>query len=311
MLLAGPVLVASAGVWFELARRNRRQAAWVPFAPRSPVPWDAADLLLLLGLLLTLALGTRLVVGPTAADPPHAAQQPQRQEIIIVLAIQIVALSMAVVYLKSFRHATARDLGWNMSHCRADVVRGLAGFSSLAPPVFLLQFVLVQFWDSSHPLVEYLTRSEDWATYGWCFISAVIVAPLVEEFAFRVVLQGWLERVLYPAPPWTAIDDQIPTPLEHSLGVEQIDPKAADSAGPDAGPSRGRWPILASSLLFSLAHFNHGPDPIPLFLLALGLGYLYHRTHRLLPCVVMHASLNAFSLAYLGLDLLQRQKILE
>ena len=37
-----------------------------------------------------------------------------------------------------------------------------------------------------------------------------------------------------------------------------------------------RWPILVSSIIFALLHYQHGPDWIPLFLLAIGLGYLYH-----------------------------------
>jgi membrane protease YdiL (CAAX protease family) len=39
------------------------------------------------------------------------------------------------------------------------------------------------------------------------------------------------------------------------------------------------------------------PDPIPLFFLAIALGVIYFRTHRLLPLVVLHAALNAATLA--------------
>ena len=43
-------------------------------------------------------------------------------------------------------------------------------------------------------------------------------------------------------------------------------------------------------------------DPIALFLLALVLGTLFYRTHRIVPAIVLHASLNAtsFLLAWLG-----------
>ena len=37
------------------------------------------------------------------------------------------------------------------------------------------------------------------------------------------------------------------------------------------------------------------PDPIPLFFLALTLGYLYRRTHRIAPCVFLHMAFNATS----------------
>jgi membrane protease YdiL (CAAX protease family) len=39
------------------------------------------------------------------------------------------------------------------------------------------------------------------------------------------------------------------------------------------------------------------PDPLPLFLFALLLGFLYYRTHRLSLVFVLHAALNASSLA--------------
>ena len=49
-------------------------------------------------------------------------------------------------------------------------------------------------------------------------------------------------------------------------------------------------------LLFGLAHVGYGPDPIPLFLLALVLGYTYQRTHRIVPSIVTHALFNGMSL---------------
>jgi len=41
------------------------------------------------------------------------------------------------------------------------------------------------------------------------------------------------------------------------------------------------------------------PDPLPLFFLALMLGYLYYRTHRYAPSVVLHMAFNASSLLLL------------
>ena len=62
------------------------------------------------------------------------------------------------------------------------------------------------------------------------------------------------------------------------------------------GLPHGWLPILVSSLLFALAHFGIGPDPIPLFFLAIVLGYTYQRTHRIVPCMVTHALFNSLTL---------------
>ena len=48
--------------------------------------------------------------------------------------------------------------------------------------------------------------------------------------------------------------------------------------------------------MFASMHIGHGPAPIPLFFLGIGLGYTYQRTHRVLPCIVTHALFNALNL---------------
>lgn len=55
-------------------------------------------------------------------------------------------------------------------------------------------------------------------------------------------------------------------------------------------------PMFLSSAIFASLHWGQGPAPIPLFFLALGLGYIYQRTHRILPCIVVHMLLNGTTL---------------
>jgi membrane protease YdiL (CAAX protease family) len=58
-------------------------------------------------------------------------------------------------------------------------------------------------------------------------------------------------------------------------------------------------PIVIASALFAGAHFGHGTAPIPLFFLSLGLGYVYHRTHRIWPSLVTHALVNLLAVVQL------------
>jgi membrane protease YdiL (CAAX protease family) len=109
-----------------------------------------------------------------------------------------------------------------------------------------------------------------WGLWFSSLVSAGLVAPLAEEFLFRVLLQGWLE----------------------SLG-RQAEPESR---------SRGRWmPVVISAAVFALMHLPR-PDVVPLFFLALTLGYLYRQTHRLWPSVVAHGCLNACSLGIFWLS---------
>ena len=54
--------------------------------------------------------------------------------------------------------------------------------------------------------------------------------------------------------------------------------------------------LVISSVVFALLHYSHGPDWIPLLVLAAGMGYLYQRTHRLLPSLIVHMLLNGLSM---------------
>ncbi len=77
--------------------------------------------------------------------------------------------------------------------------------------------------------------------------------------------------------------------------------EATDSADAESSDERPiLWiPILVTSSLFALAHLGHGPDWIPLFFLAMGLGYLYQRTGRILPCIVVHMLVNGLGVIQL------------
>jgi membrane protease YdiL (CAAX protease family) len=57
--------------------------------------------------------------------------------------------------------------------------------------------------------------------------------------------------------------------------------------------------ILASSALFAAFHASVWPSPVPLMLLAMGIGYLSVRTQSLIGPVVVHSMFNAVSAALL------------
>jgi membrane protease YdiL (CAAX protease family) len=57
--------------------------------------------------------------------------------------------------------------------------------------------------------------------------------------------------------------------------------------------------VLAGAALFAAVHAHVWPSPVPLFVLAVGLGYLYLRTRSLVGPVVVHGLFNAVSAVYL------------
>jgi membrane protease YdiL (CAAX protease family) len=145
-------------------------------------------------------------------------------------------------------------------------------------------------------------------------VSAVLAAPLFEEFIFRVLLQGWLERVEDRRLGFLATE-RVTVPVEDYPDqaplevIETADPAAEEL--PLMRPRHGwlavlphGWtPILISSVMFGLAHIGHGVAPVPLVFFGIVLGYLYQRTHRIVPCIVAHMLFNAYSMLLIWLSL--------
>lgn len=113
-----------------------------------------------------------------------------------------------------------------------------------------------------------------------------------------------------PIEPQALIDSENPyAPPAFESHVQDVQPAKSPLESEDAAhPPPRFWPIIVSAAIFALMHWGHGPDPIPLFFLALGLGYLYQRTHRLLPCIMVHFLVNSLSMVALIAFLLSGQE---
>jgi membrane protease YdiL (CAAX protease family) len=237
----------------------------------------------------------------------------------VYIAATLSTLAFAIVLVCLRTRATITDLGLRLDRWRHDLRVGLLGFIAIAPPVYALQATLVHFFPTQHPMIDILRERPETGAVIAISVSVAFVAPFTEEFFLRVLLQGWLERVVATAIPgaFPLIADsdpgEIPAAVTPSVpnGAAQSDnPYAAPqsprvSAAGDTGDVRlaRAIPIVTSALIFALLHLGHGPAPIPLFFLALGLGYLYQRTHRLWAPLLVHFLLNTASLAMLWLGL--------
>jgi membrane protease YdiL (CAAX protease family) len=154
--------------------------------------------------------------------------------------------------------------GWR--ECRASAVALPAalmmviGLNTLVTE--LAQAVGFDALKSGHGLLTIMQESESWAATVALIVSAVVVAPLVEEIIFRGLVQSALLDL---------------------VGRER------------------RWRVIAcAALLFATIHV--GPtipwQVLPgIFVLGLVLGWLYERHGSLLPSILLHAGFNACNVA--------------
>ncbi len=248
--------------------------------------WFAAQLFSLVPVLMFMGLEISELNNIAALS---AEQQLELQGWTMVC--QLLATFFAIIWFL-IRHRRVEWLGTTQGFAR-DVLIGLAGSLMLIPVVMLIQLVATQLIPYSHPTLDSLSDNFTMRTAIWAWISAVGIAPLTEEFFFRGVLQGWLQRAMdhnESAEKWL-----IGGPLETSPDPPQI---------PAVLASYQNWaPIVITSMIFAGVHFGQGPAPIPLFFLSLGLGYLFRKTGSFVPCVIVHVVLNSLSMIILTLGL--------
>jgi membrane protease YdiL (CAAX protease family) len=320
-LVVAAAIVGSILIWANVIARTTRGQEVIPLEPRRPVPWALLDLLLifmawllfnsLAGLMLREIWNVRLPDDVREIEAQHIAPLQ-----LASMAVALATLVFAVALTRLRVGANSSDLGLSLRRIRYDFALGVAGFIALAAPVYTLQAILVYFFPIQHPLIDMVQARPDSQTFLIVGLSVSLVAPLSEEFLVRVMFQGWLERVVEAAAPgaFGSHPDEAAveaTEAESATGERQstVNPYEASQATRLRADDRIDFraarsiPIVTSALVFTLLHVGHGPAPIPLFFLALGLGYLYQRTHRLWPSVVLHFLLNTSSLAMLWLGI--------
>ncbi|MEX2316482.1 MAG: CPBP family intramembrane glutamic endopeptidase [Pirellulales bacterium] len=279
------LMLASLATWVYLAYRRRQQHAILAYEPRRPVPWGPIGALLAILLALNsvvsaiLSPATAPTIVPNSPLPTTSAPQPipEQPDVTTRMASMIVLYPMivgSVVFIIAiYSKATLHDLGLPIyvGEFARDVGIGVvACLAALLPVYGVLSAIELVFREPAHhPIVDAVLREANPVVLLLAAVSAVIVAPICEEITFRLLLQGWLEKRMTN---------------EEQMAI---------------------WlPISVSSVLFALAHAGQGSAPVALFFLAMILGYLYQRTHRIIPCIAMHAMFNLLTIVGLMLRMM-------
>lgn len=305
------VIIGGIAVWATIIRRLLQRRHLVDYEPRRPVPWNMLDVL---GIFFAyVCLGGGLVFAA---------------------------------------HIT---LGWEFEDFQNDVAQ-LQPADHLEPtPPVDDETDNEDSEDSengidlerAHPVVVLLSGDTSPTTFLLCLFAVVVMAPVAEEFFFRLLLQGTFEKLdfrfqrvmrysgrllgvvpillsslLFAAPH--ARDPKTPQAVEELIRLFTIDSltKALVVAGAIVylkGFRGATWTDLGlrfdtfrKDVQLAVSAFlavvvpiyiiqeglgrllpNTVPDPVPLFFFALALGYLYFRTHRLMPAILLHLIFNA------------------
>lgn len=303
--ISSTVLVAVAAgclLWIQYFRGRTRKNLCGDVSPdlitRMPQPlprWTVFDFILMFGIMIMVGSLMQpppkadavpetdvAMVEPDMVEPDSApavdvvqvATDPEAdadklvKQIKTHFAANVGAFLLTLVYLRIVHGATLTHL--SLLPTFTDLRRGLYATVWILAPVLVVNVVVANFVQYKHPVTDLLAAESGTRTFIALFCSAAIVTPIVEEFQFRLLLQGGLQRL-----------------ADVPMTGERISLWHPTSA----------WPIYVTSLLFALMHAGQGAAPIPLFFLAVGLGFLYQRTGRLFPAIIVHMLLNGTTLS--------------
>ncbi len=198
--LSGPdwplwaLLLIALGIWVWAIRRVLHRQPPLAYEGRQPVPWSGGDVaVVFLSLTAIVFLAQGLLLYLYHVRPDAAGNLPDEVQPVLYAGQSVTELCvmlLSIVLLIRRRGADWADLGFDLGQVCRDLLIGLIGFLFIVAPVDMLYALLEP--KKLHPLIELTMREPSllWLI-GFC---AVLVAPVVEEFFFRVVLQGWLER---------------------------------------------------------------------------------------------------------------------
>ncbi len=341
-MLVIAVLIGSLASWIYLVTKARRGEPWLVIEPRGPRAWGLADLVVVVVLVVACqTLFASAYVRLSGIELGDREGKPLPAAVSAAASfgnLAAVGLSLAWLSLRfqvSPSHVGFRASGW-WRQLRIAVIATLATL----PIVYLLMAAVSIGLDTAykHPLLDEIRATATLGSYLLGVVTAVLLAPLAEEFLFRVILQGWLQSIPFSSPqeillgaspnrrlesqrmnvvtaeiidtktsvqPEAVSQEKALPPILSSLQSElaqTVSPNDLDDAYITIIPPL--WPAVVTGILFGLAHWGYGLSFIPLIVLGIVLGLIYRATNSIWPCFLVHFALNGTSMLGLGLSIL-------
>jgi membrane protease YdiL (CAAX protease family) len=258
--------------------------------------------------------GPETIAEARAEDAPRSSVARVRVALLagaLALPLQLLSVPLLLHLLSGTR---PYQFGLTSHRLGRNALLGLLGWMLLTPPVLGINWLVTEaFAELSRESVDEhgfarLSQNETVKAFELAMMvfMATVAAPLYEELLFRGVLLSWLERneagsvvvmalagaasVPLQQSKWQAVGQGEWTVLAPALFVLAMAPAYAWVRRKQRTPAGTA--LYASSLLFAMFHHSVWPSPIPLFVLALGLGWLAQRTRSLVGPMVLHGLFN-------------------
>ena len=278
LILFGAIFVALPW-WFVVSRALRRHTPVFPHTAKWESQFDFLDVIIIIFasvLLPSFFLLPKLILV-SGSNPDLQITSGSMLLVSATSSVGVLIGTILAACSMLLRHGSLSSVRLTPMPLMNLIGISLVAIILFIPLTYIANGIVSLLVPYSHPLLESLSTQRSTFSLWLAVFSAVIVAPISEEFMFRGVLFGFFQRIE------RYFTTRIGTPLV-SNGIFSRSTR-----------NLPYFAILASGLIFGLLHWGHGAAWIPLSLLGMALAYLTHRTGNLLPAIAVHMTLNGFS----------------
>lgn len=183
------MIAISAAVWWHWWRRWKRFGElW----PREPMPSAGPSLVAVLMTVAYLWLSLVVVFNPPERDPAQLISLPA---IRASCAERLLMIALLIPIALGFGARAPRDLGLTLQNWWRQILEGLETAQASFLPVLCVLFATspLRRDEEKNVLLRLLEQNHGLETLFWVLLAAVVLAPLLEELLFRVILLGWLK----------------------------------------------------------------------------------------------------------------------
>ncbi len=255
------LMITSGGIgsWIYFGYRLKNHLPMLPVEPWRPRVWGLIDLLVILiavfvGQTAFALIGVQVLNLDVQAIRAADGEMPLSLSMIASFG-NVAAMIAGALWIQARFSVTPSHLGFNSRNLSWHLLLGLLVGLATLPLIYVLMIVVSLGLDTeyAHPLIEQMTEQGSLTAYMYGVITAAIIAPLAEEFLFRVILQGWLQSI-----PFKSLAANIMGGRAHNLQSVAFDGIVSDSLEA-SGASRN----LETSQLNGPVHSNSSPDLNP------------------------------------------------
>lgn len=189
------ITLASMAVWAWVFARRRAGKPPLDFRERPALVTDGLTFLTVLGVVFIWSL-----IPVAVTQFFKLTDGPSLRNVQISCLISGLTFVGSMFILIGSGRFGQQELGLEPTDWKSDLRDGGLGYLAAFLPILLVLLATKNFRseETMHPFLQVLRQHPQATTVLWMILAAVVIAPLLEELLFRVVLQGALTARIGP-----------------------------------------------------------------------------------------------------------------